>query len=621
MDFSKVKSLSILGKAVKTLFIGGKKVWSKAAPYVPVPNSYIETDGVGSYMDLGFIPTESTTYEIDYVLFPRDGKTVGYMMGASEGRYIQFAIGSGNAITYNVTRPTISFQPSASSERHVLKYDGSKIAFDGKDYALAYPPYAARSVTMRLGDDGRSLFANCRIYAAKYWENGVLIRNLVPYTGERGVGLLDLVHDVLYTNAGTGALTYGIDQPYDYELDWVQTDGAASYFDLGFVPNTQGTSLEANVMVVKLAVEETSGACNGLWGACTGPSKTADLSYTHAMRWTSSRGYSNFFAYPTATIHSDDERHYSIGEKVNIVIDNENKTIAVNGKSAVFTNTVEKELANLCLGTSYPGEAKLFCGVRFYSFHCWNSNGDIRDLIPVMKDGVPGLWDKVEGKFYSNAGSGTIVAGPRKGKTPYVETLCQTDSFWAAAMDQLGCIVAPAEPQHFAFAVDMRFDDGYNPEGDYGIFGFTKCNLLYNQNMQSASATDLSVYAYAPGSVINVNGHRQLVTPGARRVITFDFDPSVGTSVDVDGSVSSYAISTTLKVPYDTSFKFGGNATTKTVTSVSKPVRMRVYGIKIYQFHNLVADLVPYQDGDVVGMADAVSGMKFPGSNLEYGEE
>lgn len=211
-------------------------------------------------------------------------------------------------------------------------------------------------------------------------------------------------------------------------------------------------------------------------------------------------------------------------------------------------------------------------------------------------------------------------AAKKSDQTAYVSTLGQTDSFWAAPMDHLGCVVAPTEPQHFAFSVDMRFDDGYNLEGDYSIFGFTKCSLLFNQNMQSVSASNLSVYAYAPGSVINSNGIRQLVTPGMRHLVTFDFDPSVGNSVDVDGSVSRGTI-TTIKIPYDTSFKFGGNSSSKTVTSVSRPVRMRVYGVKIYQFHNLVADLAPYRDGDVVGMVDAVSGTKFPGSNLEYGEE
>lgn len=208
---------------------------------------------------------------------------------------------------------------------------------------------------------------------------------------------------------------------------------------------------------------------------------------------------------------------------------------------------------------------------------------------------------------------------PQPTGDPYVETLGQSDSFWAAPMDQLGCVVAPAAPQHFAFSVDMRFDDGYSVAGDYGIFGFTKCNALYNQNMMSVSASDLSVYAYAPGAVLNVNGARQLVTPGARHLIKFDYDPSVGNSVDVDGSVSRQS-STTLKMPYDTSFRFGGNASTKSVTSVSRPVRMRVYGIKIYLAGSLVADLTPYKDGDVVGMVDAVSGRKWPGTNLLYGE-
>ena len=49
-------------------------------------------------------------------------------------------------------------------------------------------------------------------------------------------------------------------------------------------------------------------------------------------------------------------------------------------------------------------------------------------------------------------------------------------------------------------------------------------------------------------------------------------------------------------------------------------MKMRVYGVKILQFHNLVADLVPYNDGSDVGMMDNLSGNKFPGSNLEYGE-
>lgn len=199
----------------------------------------------------------------------------------------------------------------------------------------------------------------------------------------------------------------------------------------------------------------------------------------------------------------------------------------------------------------------------------------------------------------------------------FVQTKGLSDSFWAAPISQLGCSVAPANPEHFAFVVDMEFEDGFFT-GDYGIFGFTKCNLFFHQNMSSLK-NDPLVYAYAPGSVINVNGIRHIVTPGERHVIKFEFDPLVGSSVDVDGD-ASLSNDTSLKLPHDTSFKFGGSSTSTVVTSVTRPVKMRVYGVKILQFHNLVADLVPYNDGSDVGMMDKLSGNKFPGSNLEYGE-
>jgi len=38
----------------------------------------------------------------------------------------------------------------------------------------------------------------------------------------------------------------------------------------------------------------------------------------------------------------------------------------------------------------------------------------IRDFIPISYNGTPGLWDKVEWKFYANAGSGSFTLGPEK---------------------------------------------------------------------------------------------------------------------------------------------------------------------------------------------------------------
>lgn len=88
----------------------------------------------------------------------------------------------------------------------VFRYDGSEVSRE-----LTYA--ASSGATMKVGLDVTSLGTSpIRVRYFKAWESGELIRDLVPYSGPRGVGLLDMVNDVLYTNANsTGTLIYGTD--------------------------------------------------------------------------------------------------------------------------------------------------------------------------------------------------------------------------------------------------------------------------------------------------------------------------------------------------------------------------------------------------------------------------
>lgn len=51
---------------------------------------------------------------------------------------------------------------------------------------------------------------------------------------------------------------------------------------------------------------------------------------------------------------------------------------------------------------------------RIYSFKMWKYGELVRDMVPVKRrsDNAIGLYDKVEDKFYANAGTGTFTAGP-----------------------------------------------------------------------------------------------------------------------------------------------------------------------------------------------------------------
>ena len=227
MDFRNVKSLMIGGKPVAKLLIGGMLAWQKAKPEPEpvVEGAYIETDGQ-SYMDLGIVPDVSTSYEID--LMYEGGKYTGTTTlrncayGCATGTnsaslshalyfkeadgFVRFAKPTSNTFTEVV--PGVRFKVSVSAAVD----DKSSISVG--DHAETVPNTYTAATTMKFGcsyTGSPDFYATARFYSAKFWESGVLVRDLVPYSGPRGVGLLDRVHDVLYTNAGGGSLTYGVE--------------------------------------------------------------------------------------------------------------------------------------------------------------------------------------------------------------------------------------------------------------------------------------------------------------------------------------------------------------------------------------------------------------------------
>ena len=80
----------------------------------------------------------------------------------------------------------------------------------------------------------------------------------------------------------------------------------------------------------------------------------------------------------------------------------------VNGTE--YSTTVDSDSGYLeyFRAYTYYGEYK------FYSVKVYDSNGIIRDFVPAQRksDSVLGLYDLVNDVFYTNAGTGTFIAGP-----------------------------------------------------------------------------------------------------------------------------------------------------------------------------------------------------------------
>ena len=86
-----------------------------------------------------------------------------------------------------------------------------------------------------------------------------------------------------------------------------------------------------------------------------------------------------------------------------------------NVKFSVINADVTHNI-NTTLFAGYNGSGTPFrySKIALYYFKLYDHNILVRDFIPVSYNGTPGLWDKVEWKFYANAGSGSFTLGPEK---------------------------------------------------------------------------------------------------------------------------------------------------------------------------------------------------------------
>ena len=83
--------------------------------------------------------------------------------------------------------------------------------------------------------------------------------------------------------------------------------------------------------------------------------------------------------------------------------------------SYTFPSDTFQFTQNLCLFT-LNNEGTIIentSSVRIYSCKIYDNNTLVRDFIPVLDpNGVPCMYDRVEDKFYYNAGTGDFIAGP-----------------------------------------------------------------------------------------------------------------------------------------------------------------------------------------------------------------
>ena len=173
--------------------------------------SFIESTG-SQYIDTSFIPNNNTRVLIDAM--PKPGslsmmmvrnitgtsvsKSFGFDYGAKVFR--SFYDESYNSTSINSVYDTFNERRLYDLDKNIVKINGQTVKTNTLRTFTStgtLPLFAMRSNNLISG------FGTMRLYSAKIYDNGVLVRDFLPAKINSKIGLIDNLNNIFYENLGT----------------------------------------------------------------------------------------------------------------------------------------------------------------------------------------------------------------------------------------------------------------------------------------------------------------------------------------------------------------------------------------------------------------------------------
>ena len=283
---------------------------------------------------------------------------------ASSIELTEEVIGSTNNITINGVSHTLS----TGTPQNV-----SMLIFGIRRNTGAMRPYGGK--------------AKLRYFKIKKGSNTV--RDFVPCKNPSGtVGLYDLVGGEFYTTPTAVPLPAGYTQ-----VEYLKSTGT-QYINVGFKPNQD----------TRIVLDVNSPLVSGpvwLFGA-----RTAADSKTYNFLCQSSKYRSDY--------NDNSSTSLTINPSGRFEIDKDKNITKINGSTAstIPYGAFQCEYSLYLFSNNNAGATGAGASISIYSCKIYDNGTLVRDFIPARNSsGTFGLYDTVNGIFYTNAGTGTFVAG------------------------------------------------------------------------------------------------------------------------------------------------------------------------------------------------------------------
>ena len=409
---------------VGTLIYNDKVVWQEGLPSSYTALEYIASTGT-QYIDTGLVGKPGYTIEAtvsfselsngDYQYF------AGYAYtGSSDRTYFIRINNSSNHLGYTygtkVESKLLDVEENVFYNiKSVMKANKQEFYVDGKklnsstEPALAYDADNPNNIYMFVSNyvDNKingPMKARCK-EVKWYNENDKLVRHFVPCyrNNDNEIGMYDLVLGEFYTNQGEGEFVKSYNLPSEYQqVEYIQTTGT-QYID-SKVPLRSGLKIIVD-WVYKDAV--------------SGNSYTGGHIDSPGNRWLigSQRSNTYFFAVGTGNVPTE----FTLGNRdvIEAYWEDKNSYFICNGVRSTKYNYQMYALAEEPTYTYYmgavnrTGNASLYPQLIIYDWKFYQDDVLIRDFVPCYRksDGEIGMYDLVNGVFYTNNGTGVFLTG------------------------------------------------------------------------------------------------------------------------------------------------------------------------------------------------------------------
>ena len=356
--------------------------------------NYIQSTGT-QYIDTGVMPNQDTVMIAKMAFLGTASDNIaGARNSSNDGTNRCGLVTFGATSKIGALFGTVSIQAiNIDTEVHEYTLDKTGLMIDGTSYGDAYSESFSCTYPITLfawnnGADG-IVKNKSQIYGCKLYSGSTLIRDFTPCKNPSGeVGLYDYVTKTFYGNVGGGSLPDGYT-----ELEYLQSSGT-QYIDTGFKPN-QNTAI-----MIDLDLDGSFSQYCAPFGARTGD-KAQFWAFTNKEHTTWAARY--------ATTEKSISKAITGRRSISL---NKN-TFSVDKASATFASASFQSQYNMWIfATNSSGTAQYLCKAKIYSAQIYDDGVLIRNFVPARNaSGTLGLYDTVNGAFYTNAGSGTFTAG------------------------------------------------------------------------------------------------------------------------------------------------------------------------------------------------------------------